>query len=330
VAGRLSYVDAPSSADGRSRVPLSDDILADQLRLLGYPDSEKIAIGMQGAVFRLGDEKIGKIWFHAGEDNLRRLGRLFSSLDGRLPFHSPRLLELHRPGRWWVTIEAELPGVPLHTVAPDFGSPDWARARDCVVEVLRELAQVDAPAVLHQMTVLDESQPFRPDGVSWARALSELVVRRVEAFGDQLRAVVDDFDAKIAKLLRLLAATKEPELRLVHGDVTAANILVDQQLRPVTVLDFGMLTMAGDPTFDAAAAGSLYRLWSPEIRQVEAAFDAALVTSLGYDAEQLLLYRCVHSLLISNAHDQDPYGRAAAVPLTGSLFNSDAVVALLA
>jgi hypothetical protein len=310
-------------------MPLSDDFLHQQLRLLGHPDSEKIAIGMQGAVFRLGDDTIGKVWFHAGEDELRRLGELFESLDGRLPYRTPRILEIHRPGPYWVTIETELPGVPLHAVAPPFGSPDWGRARDAVVEVLAATAQVEAPAVLRRMTVLDETRPFRPAGVSWTEAITDLVRRRVARFGDQLRAVIDDFDTRIDKLLRLLAEVKEPQPRLVHGDVTAANILVDDDVRPVTLLDFGLLTMPGDPVFDAAAAGSLNDLWSPRIREIEAAFDTALTSRLGYDPEQLLLYRCVYLLLAGNAHDADPYERDSGVPLTGSLFASAPVVTLL-
>lgn len=311
-------------------MPLSDDVLEEHLRPMGYPDAERIAIGMQGAVFRLGNEKIGKIWFHAGEDNLRRLGELFAALDGRLPYRTPLIHELHRPARYWVTVEAELPGVPLYKAAPEFGSPEWSRTRDCVVEVLGELSQVEPPTVLRQLTVMDESTSFRPDGDTWTDALAALVSRRVERFGDQLRAVVDDFDAKLGKLLVLLSAVKEPGARLVHGDVTAGNILVDEQLRPVTLLDFGMLTMAGDPVIDAAAAGSLNEIWSPRVREVEAAFDDAFVVNqLGYDREQLLLYRCIHSILIGNIHDEDPYERDSGVPLVGHLFSSPAVVALL-
>jgi hypothetical protein len=50
---------------------------------------------------------------------------------------------------------------------------------------------------------------------------------------------------------------------------------------------------------------------------------------LGYDPERLLLYRCVYLLLAGNAHDEDPYGCDSGVPLTGSLFASAPVRALL-
>ena len=308
---------------------LSDAFLLEQLHSLGYREPEQVAIGMQGAVYRLGGEKVAKIWFHAGESELRTLGELYAALDGHLPYRTPRVLDLHRPGPYWATIEDELPGVPLHAVAPQFGDAGWERVRDCVVEVVEALTQVDAPAVLRRTTVLDEPDPFRPEGVSWIEALSGLVRRRLARFGDQLSPVIDNFDAKVANLFELLSDLKEPETRLVHGDVTAGNILVDENLRPVTLLDFGLLTMPGDPVFEAAATATVIDLWSPRAREIEAAFDEEFATRLGYDPEHLLTYRCAYSLIIANAHDQDPYNRDSHVPLTASLFNSPQVAALL-
>ncbi|MBP2350141.1 aminoglycoside phosphotransferase (APT) family kinase protein [Kribbella aluminosa] len=232
---------------------------AEQLRGLGFQAPEELAVGMQGAVYRLGAGKVAKIWFHAQERELRMLGELYDALHGRLPYATPRILELHRPGPYWVTVEDELPGVPLHTVAAPYGEPGWERARDCVVEVVEALAQVEAPEVLRRTAVLDETDPFRPEGMAWSEALTGLLRRRVERFGDQLAPVIDDFGTKIATLLELLGELKEPDARLVHGDVTSGNILVDEDLRPVTLLDFGLSTMAGDPVFEAAAARERHR-----------------------------------------------------------------------
>lgn len=299
----------------------------EQLLELGFQAPEELAIGMQGAVYRLGQGKVAKVWFHAGEQELRTLAELYDAIDGQLPFRTPRMLELHRTGPYCVTVEEELPGVPLHTVAPAYGEPGWERARDCVVDVVEALAQVEAPEVLRRTAVLDETDPFRPEGVSWSEALTGLLRRRVARFGDQLAEVIDDFEAKFDSLLGQL--TDVPRTRLVHGDVTAGNILVDGDLRPVTLLDFGLSTMAGDPAFEAASAASVIDLWSPRVREIEAAYDAAFTDRLGYDAVRLLVYRCAYSLIIANAHDDDPYGRDSHLPLTAKLFNTPEVTALL-
>lgn len=185
--------------------------------------------------------------------------------------------------------------------------------------------QVEAPDVLRRTAVLDETDPFRPEGVSWIEALTALVRRRVDRFRDQLAPVIDDFGTKIHVLLDLLADLKEPEARLVHGEVTTGNILVDEDLRPMTLLDFGLSTMAGE----AAATASVIDLWSPRVREIEAAYDAMFVDRRGYDAVQLLVYRCVYMVIIANAHHDDPYDRSSHVPLTARFFNTPEVTALL-
>ncbi|WP_405058503.1 aminoglycoside phosphotransferase family protein [Kribbella sp. NBC_01505] len=285
-----------------------------KLEVPGYPEAEQIALGMQGAVFRLGGGKVAKVWFHAGTAELRRLADFYAGLAGAgLSIRTPEILEVHEGSPYRVTVEVELPGAPLYTLEPELGM-----GLECVLEVLGELASV---RLRTQLAVLDESEPMRAPGQSWPEALAELTARRVERFRGKLGSAIDDLEGKVERLLAEVRSLPDNTTGLVHGDVTAGNIMVDADCRPLAVLDFGLMTMAGDPAYDAASAGTMYALWSPEIREIEAAFDAAVVSRFGYEPERLRLYRAIHLLLIANAHDADPYGRDNAVRLAAALLN---------
>jgi Ser/Thr protein kinase RdoA (MazF antagonist) len=265
---------------------VSDEVLREHLR--DYRTAERIAVGMQGAVYRVGAGKVAKVWFHAGTAELRQLAEFYAQV--HLAIRTPEILELQEGPRYRVTVEVELPGVPLYTVDPSLEA-----AQGCVLDVLGELA---AAAVAPRLPVLDETAPFRAPGQGWPEALAGLTRRRVERFRGKLGPAIDDLDAKVE---RLLQRVPDSPTGLVHGDVTAGNILVDADCRPTAVIDFGLMTMAGDPAYDAASAGTMYALWSPEIRAIEKAFDAAVVSRFGYDPELLRTYRAIHLLLIANA-----------------------------
>ncbi|MET7280978.1 phosphotransferase [Kribbella sp. NPDC005582] len=283
-----------------------------QDHLPGYPEAELLAVGMQGAVFRLGAGKIAKVWFHAGTAELNQLAEFYATVD--VPtIRTPEILEVHDRTPYCVTVEVELPGVPLYTAAPKLDA-----ARDCVLDVLGELAAVTTRPAL---AVLDEKEPFRAPGQSWPEALAELTERRVDRYGGKLRPAIDDLDGKVGRLLAEVRALPDNTSGMIHGDVTAGNILVDADCRPTAIIDFGLMTMAGDPAYDAASAGTMYALWEPQIREIEAAFDRATVSRFGYEPERLRIYRAVHLLLIANAHDADPYDRDDAVGLAAALFN---------
>jgi aminoglycoside phosphotransferase (APT) family kinase protein len=66
----------------------------------------------------------------------------------------------------------------------------------------------------------------------------------------------------------------------VHGDLIAANGL-RSGAHATAILDFGLLSTAGDPAFDAAIAASIYDMRGPRARDVERVLDRALIAAFG-------------------------------------------------
>ena len=79
----------------------------------------------------------------------------------------------------------------------------------------------------------------------------------------------------------------------MHGDLIPANVLVDEAGRPSAVIDFGFLTTAGDPAFDAAVTASIFDMYGPAARATEARLDARL----DVDPERAGVHRAAYAVV---------------------------------
>ncbi|GAA2802793.1 hypothetical protein GCM10010441_29390 [Kitasatospora paracochleata] len=270
----------------------------------GHRDVVPLAAGMEGAVYRLGQGLVGKVWGQREAAELKRLQEFYADISAAgLSFATPQILEVREVEGTSVTIERELAGRPLKQFVGD-GVPPEADA--AVVEVLRGLASVPATAAMHQLAVLDESTPLWEGAGSWAAALNGLLRRRVDVFGDQLRSAVADFDGVFNQVAELVSRQADRPQSVVHGDVCLENILVDDDLRLTALLDFGFLSGAGDPAWDASITAGIVDMYGPHAREVDDRLTHRMAREFGYPVELLLGYRAAYGIAAANAYD--PHG----------------------
>jgi Phosphotransferase enzyme family len=282
-----------------------DERWIEYFRAQGHPNVEPLATGMEGAVYRLGRGLVAKVW---GTDKplaeLLAVQEFHADLARQpLPFTTPELIDVAAVDGRSVTIERELHGRPLqdHVVA---GAGVPALVEECLGIVLESLASVPDLPSAHALAVLSEPRPFR-DGVDWPTALTALLERRLSRFGDQLRAAVDDFPAVFALLTPALGAIGSRRAGVVHGDICGVNILVDDDLRPTALLDWGFLSTAGDPAFDASVASGIFEMYGDDARSIDDRLVDVLARRLGIPREHLLVYRAAYAVATSNAYDPE-------------------------
>jgi hypothetical protein len=272
----------------------------------GYSGVTPLGSGVEGATYRLGDGAVAKVWGRRREAELVRMqGFYLDVARAGLPFATPVILRVEEVDGVAVTFEQELYGQPLQQrLAVEDVELDPA-AMDCVVEVLRALASVPGTDAMREMPVLDEECPLWAGTDDFPSALVALLERRVARFGGTLRSHVPDFDRRYTRILEKLDALDSVPTTVIHGDLFGENILVDDRLRPVSVLDFGFLSTAGDPRLDASITAATMNMYGPHAPAIAAAATDRFAADLGYSVEAMLIYRAAYAVATSNVFTPD-------------------------
>lgn len=296
-------------------------------RAVGYPGVQPLGAGMEGAVYRLRDGLIAKVWASRSTDDLVRLQQFYRDLaSAGIGIATPEIGEIRRVGDAAVSFERELPGRPLSEYLTQADPVAPSAAQDALISVLRAFAALPATPSARALGVLGGRQPLWHGTQGWADALADLIVKRVSSFGDQLRRQVTHFDAKLERLLRLVHALEVP-LSVLHGDLVPANVLVDPSLRTVAVVDFGFLSTAGDPAMDAALAASCFNMYGPHAQAIDDQLTTTFVDALGHPRERLTLYKAAYAAITSNCYD--PSGKDGHFRWCVQMLDREDVAALL-
>jgi aminoglycoside phosphotransferase (APT) family kinase protein len=269
-------------------------------------DPAPLAAGVEGAIYDLGHGLVAKVWRERRAAELERMQRFYADVAAAgLPFATPEVLRIEQVGDTAVTYERKLPGQPLQPRVDVAGRTISPAAAACVIDVLRALATVPATVSMRELAALDESQPLWAGASTFQAALLGLIERRARRFGPVIREHLPDFDRRYAALRERLAAMESGPDAVIHGDLFGANILVDEPGQPLAVLDFGFLTTAGDPRFDAAITAGIMNMYGPHALSATQDLIARIVRETGYPHEVLLTYQAAYAMATSNAFAPD-------------------------
>jgi aminoglycoside phosphotransferase (APT) family kinase protein len=201
--------------------------------------------GMEGVVLSLEGDLVVKVWHHRTDGELAVLRAFYEAVS--LPLRTTRLLDVLRVGDRWASVEPHLAGEPM---TKDLRDGDVA----AVADVLDALAEAPVGPALAALPALPGEPPLDVT-TGFDAGLADLVERRASPV---VARAVPDLPDVVAAVTDRLRSGEQAAPALVHGDLIAANLLVDDRQRPAAVLDFGFLTTLGDPAFDAAVTSSVF------------------------------------------------------------------------
>jgi aminoglycoside phosphotransferase (APT) family kinase protein len=277
----------------------------------GHGDAQPLAAGVEGAVYRLGDGTVGKVWSGRRPVGLGIVRRVYEDIARQsqsLPFGTPEILAVEQHEGVLVTYERELGGVPLRAdsavVAP---GPELAgRETDALLTVLRGLAAVPGTEAMRRLVVQGDDRPLWEGHARFPDALADLVGRAVRRHGDLLADRVPDLAGIARETMDSLRALPDgAPVSVVHGDLVPPNIHVDDTGSPTAVLGFGFFTTAGDPAFEAAVAAAVWDMYGPYAERHTVALTRLFAAEFRYSPDTLVLYQRAYALATYDLFSSD-------------------------
>lgn len=215
------------------------ELIQSRVQHLGNEHAIHVASGMEGHVFRVGEQRVAKAWFHKSPDEIVFLKNYYGSLHTlNLPFATPEILSIDFVDGTTVSIERELSGRSMGELVSEQDETARYFAVEALTAILRGLGTDEVTHPGSNLPILD----IRPsdDGIQRgpSHVLCEVASKKVARFGSQLRVSVPGFDWLFARTIEHLLALTVARTYAIHGDLCSPNILMGVRSTTISFLIF--------------------------------------------------------------------------------------------
>lgn len=283
------------------------------LRKIGKPNLKYLGKGMQSVVFEIDEKTVLKVYGKdMGLGNLTRLSNFYKTLNLKdVTFNTPYIEQIEEKQDHILVTERRLKGIcPTKEYLIKTSEENIKKFLDSYLRTLFQLQKIECQ-------FLKDFEPLETFGQffefkkyeSWNELLLyNLSKKYMELIGiipqeqKYLFTVKDQISDKITNIPQI-----EPSL--IHGDFFPANTMVDNDYSINSVLDFGILTVKGDPIFDIAL-GWVFSDMYGEIKNfdIKSHLKPLILEKLTEnEIERFHLYILVYSIISANMYsNNDP------------------------
>lgn len=254
--------------------------------------ADRLGGGDEAEVYALGPERVIRFYKEVPRCDLAKRRRdFYATLDcSRVAFRVPVILDDGERDGVYYTVEQRIAGVSLADALPRLAGTARQRALRGYAETSLAVRRLGCPQagfgeVLAPSPIRSETWP-------------DFILSRASiCLEDQYHAVaarVDRADRALRQLEGLLAECPCSRPELVHGDYYPANVMIDADGQVTGLIDFGALTVMGDPRMDAAGA-VLYLTGMVDVTTADKRIVLDGVQEQGINEAVLALYRIFYA-----------------------------------
>lgn len=273
------------------------------LRRFGATSAERIGHGGEATVYALSGERVLRV-FHTPHGDIARIAAFYDELAGQDPgFALPRVIEYGEIDGVSYSVDRRISGRPMMDALSGLTGDRRRVALDAYLDAAEAIARLRiVRPYFGEILPLDPIQ--RP---AW-RAFLHARVDASRALSQHLSGDVPHLDAAMTIVhARIDALREHPEPRLVHGDYFPGNVMIGDDLAVSGVIDFGSLTLIGDPPLDVASAIIFLEVARPAFLPEDTVYltERAVRTYGAGFTETMRTYRAYYALRLADSKTQD-------------------------
>lgn len=282
-----------------------DAARADILRKYDVSPDARLSSGMEAEVYACGPNAVLKIYPGTlGLADLLTLRDFYDSINRQLvPYALPRIDWVAQEGHLLVTIEKRLAGTRMSTVLPTLTAGQLDEMMQRYLTAALAVSRIQVPPTFDRYKLFDPDHiSQRADG-DWHQFLVRFITHKLAQVTPYLSRDVPQFTARMQQLYAVLDQPYRSDYRLVHGDFCPGNLLIDDHHQITALLDFGLLTMVGDPLFDIATGWVFLDMYDELKLRIHDRYLAILLERLGEAVRgKLCRYVLIYSILSANTY----------------------------
>ena len=275
------------------------------LQQFGLTSQNQLSRGMEAEVYRYGKDRVVKLYADINHfTHLQTLQAFYNAFNREVvSYELPQIESIAVHGNFCVSIERFLPGRRMDTVLPTLGHEELNQKMVTYLTAQMELSKLTNFSNLNRFLLFDIDRISLFDNGDWHHFILRFLEQRLITSQGYLRKDVVDFQQKLTLMKVVFSQPYQGQLQLIHGDYFPGNLLVDERGKITGLLDFGILTMLGDPLFDIATGWVFFDMYDELQANLRARYLAVVLDRLGGRVRgKLYRYVLLYSLLSANTY----------------------------
>lgn len=278
------------------------------LRNYQVAEVDFLGSGIEADVYALNEQCVLKLYqATVRRADLETLQTFYNSLDTcAVGYSFPQIYSIETTGDFIVTIEKRLYGENMQTVLPRLDDVSLLIMMQRYLDAVIALQRVQLAKPLKRYKLFDEYNISQTTDGDWHAFLWAYILKKIPELEAYFSKDVQQFQNKLSLIHAVLSQPYRGVYSVIHGDFFPGNVLVDQHYQVRGIVDFGLMTMIGDPLFDIATGWAFIDMYNLLHIDLPHRYFDVVINNLGTGIiGRLYRYVLIYSVVSANTYAKD-------------------------